>query len=358
MKIIAYHLPQFHEIEENNRWWGKGFTEWTNTKKSKPLYKGHNQPREPLDENYYNLLDKKTMEWQQKISTENGVYGFCYYHYWFNGSKILEKPVENLLNWKDIKQNFCFCWANHDWKKTWNGTQEMLMKQEYGQKKEWKEHFEYLVKFFKDERYIKLQNKPLFVLYRAKDIIDCDEMISFWNELALENGFAGIYIVESLNVKNETSILKNSIGVTLREPNYSMVNLNIIQKVINKLKREYLSIPTKYDYEKLCKSSLKLSKKFKASEKALFLGSFVGWDNTPRHSIRGRVAEKSTPEKFKKYLSKQIKLSEELKQKDKIIFLNAWNEWAEGMYLEPDKKIGFGFLKALKEALNQKKESK
>ncbi|MGL5963174.1 MAG: glycosyltransferase WbsX family protein [Fusobacteriaceae bacterium] len=356
MKIIAYYLPQFHEVEENNTWWGKGFTEWTNTRKTKPLYKGHNQPKEPLNDNYYNLLDKETMEWQQKISTENGVYGFCYYHYWFKGKKLLEKPIENLLKWKDINQKFCFCWANHDWKKTWNGTQEMLMKQEYGIQKDWESHFNYLLQFFKDERYIKINNKPIFMLYRAKDILNCEEMINFWNNLATKNGFSGIYIIESLNLKNEKSYLKNSKAVALREPNYSMINLNIAQKFINKIKREYFSEPSKYNYSNLCKSSIKLLEKIEISNKAVFFGSFVGWDNTPRHSIRGRIAENSTPEEFKKYISQQIRISKTKKIEEQIIFLNAWNEWAEGMYLEPDKRFKYGFLNALKEALEENKE--
>lgn len=350
MKIIAYYLPQFHEIKENNEWWGKGFTEWTNTKKSRSLYKNHYQPREPLNDNYYNLLDKETVKWQQEISTKNGIDGFCYYHYWFSGKKILEKPAENLLGWKEIRQNFCFCWANHDWKKTWNGTQEMLLKQEYGDEKEWEIHFEYLLQFFLDDRYIKIDGKPIFMLYRANEISRCNEMVEYWNKLALENGLPGIYVIESLNSKNEKPMLKTSDAITLREPNYSMVNINVVKKIINKIKRDYFSIPSKYNYKKLCKNSLKLQQKIKNLEKKdIHYGSFVGWDNTPRHSVRGRVAVNATPHIFKEYILNQIKIFKNRNQKEKIIFLNAWNEWAEGMYLEPDKVYRDEFLKVIKE---------
>ncbi len=189
MKILAYYLPQFHEIEENNKWWGKGFTEWTNVKKGKKLFKTQNQPFVPLNNNYYNLLNKETVKWQTELAKKYGVYGFCYYHYWFEGKKLLEKPVENLLKWKNIDQKFCFCWANHSWKKTWNGLNEILMEQKYGNEDSWNKHFDYLLQFFKDERYIKIDNKPIFMIFKLKDIKDINEMLDFFNKKCIENGF-------------------------------------------------------------------------------------------------------------------------------------------------------------------------
>ena len=193
MKIIAFYLPQFHNIPENDEWWGNGFTEWTNVKKAKPIFEGHQQPKVPLNNNYYNLLDDNVKVWQADLAKKYGVYGFCYYHYWFNGKMLLEKPMEQMLENKEVDIPFCISWANEPWTKAWVGDEKkMLIAQEYGQEEEWKEHFMYLLPFFKDERYIKKDGKPFFIFYRP-DIVPCmKEMIDLWNRLAKENGLNGI----------------------------------------------------------------------------------------------------------------------------------------------------------------------
>ena len=349
MRIIAYYLPQFHEVKENNEWWGKGFTEWVNIKNAKKLYSRHIQPKIPLNNYYYNLMDKETVIWQTKLATEYGVDGFCYYHYWFNGRKILEKPAENLLKWKEIKQNFCFCWANHDWRRTWNGTNEILIKQTYGNIEEWQEHFSYLLPFFKDKRYIKINNKPIFMIFSSKDIKD-EERINFYDKKCKESGFDGIYIIESLNLKNENSHLKGSEAVVLREPSIGWDSQNIFIKIIHQLKRKfrknYLYFPAKYIFSFISKKSLEYAQNFK-SEKKVFLGSFTEWDSTPRHGRRGYIIEHRNTEEFKEYLNSQFEIA--LKKKIDYIFMNAWNEWAEGMYLEPDENNKFYYLEIIKE---------
>ena len=192
MKIIAFYLPQFHDIPENDEWWGKGFTEWVNVKKAQPLYKGHEQPRIPMNENYYNLLDDNVKIWQANIAKEYGIYGFCYYHYWFGGKLLLEKPMEQMLANPKVDIPFCISWANEPWTKAWVNESKVLIPQFYGGKKEWKEHFDYLLPFFKDNRYIKEDNKPLFIIYRA-EVIDClNDMLDYWTELARQNGFSGM----------------------------------------------------------------------------------------------------------------------------------------------------------------------
>ncbi|EHO80254.1 glycosyltransferase WbsX family protein [Fusobacterium ulcerans] len=352
MKIIAYYLPQFHEIEENNLWWGKGFTEWRNVKNGKKLFRRHNQPLKPLNDNYYNLLDKKTVEWQTKLGNEYGIYGFCYYHYWFKGKKILEKPAENLLKWKEIKQNFCFCWANHSWKKTWNGLNELLIKQEYGLEEDWQEHFNYLEDFFSDERYIKIDDRPVFLIYQPEDILKFNEMINFFDKECKKIGYSGIYIIESKNnLKNLNLSSVKSSAMVLREPNCCLTKRNIFQKVTQRLKnnfsKNYLYFVQKYKYEEFIKKSIDISKEF-LNEKT-YPGIFTGWDNTPRHGRRGHVIEGNTPELFKEYLLEQKKI---MKEKNiEYIFLNAWNEWAEGMYLEPDEKFKYDYLKTIKKAI-------
>ena len=195
MNVVAFYLPQFHAIPENDEWWGEGFTEWTNMKKAKPLFEGHNQPRVPFGENYYNLLDSKTLRWQVDLANKYGIGGFCFYHYWFDGHMLLEKPVEMFLADKSLELPFCICWANEHWTNQWvSGENKVLIEQRYGGEAEWREHFEYLLPYFKDNRYIRVDGKPLIVLYRP-EIVDClPEMLACWRKLAVENGLGGLTI--------------------------------------------------------------------------------------------------------------------------------------------------------------------
>ena len=259
-KIIAFHLPQFHCIPENDEWWGEGFTEWTNTKKATPLYKGHYQPREPYKDNYYNLLDKESIKWQTDTAKKHGIYGFCYYHYWFNGKLLLEKPVEILLNEKDIEFPFCLCWANEPWTRAWDGGEkEVIMPQSYGNEENWEKHINYLLQFFKDERYIKIDNKPVFVIYRSNNINRCDELISYWNEKCVENGFNGIYLIEEINTFQDKPILKLSQAVLEFEPMLTVNNkASLVTKLNRRIKRvlrDKVNIKTldTYDYDKIWK---------------------------------------------------------------------------------------------------------
>lgn len=359
MKIIAWHLPQFHTIPENDKWWGKGFTEWTNTKKAKPLFKGHQQPKEPLNDNYYNLLDKETMKWQAKISEENGIYGFCYYHYWFNGKMLLEKPVENLLEWKEINQKFCFSWANEPWSRTWSGqNKKVLMPQEYGSEKEWEEHFNYLLKFFKDERYIRVEEKPLFLIYRTENIPNCTEMIGYWKELALKNDLKGLHIVETLNNFQSETKCENSDALVYMEPMLTVreisKNKSILWKIKNKIVSKIQNVK-KLDYDYLWKIILDRNY-IELKNKKQYLGSFISWDNTARKGKKGLVVTGSTPEKFEFYMKEQIENTEKIDSE--FIFINAWNEWAEGTYLEPDKENGDTYLNKIKKLTQNIKEKK
>lgn len=350
MKIIAYYLPQFHEVKENNIWWGENFTEWTNTKKMRPLFKGHYQPKEPFEDNYYNLLDKKSVEWQSNIADKYNIYGFCYYHYWFSGDKILEKPAENLLKWKEIKQKFCFCWANHDWKKSIKGKTEILKRQTYGDEDEWEKHFLYLVDFFNDVRYIKIQNKPVFVLYDTLKIKRYNERILYYNKRCIDYGFDGIYIIESINSINGKKISNDSQAVVLREPIISMTSIGIGQRVQNIIKRRVLKVPVKYSYEKIFRRMVSSFESVNWDTK-VYPGTFIDWDNTPRHGKAGSLIINKTPEIFEKYL--RIHKSIMKKKSVDYIFINAWNEWAEGMYLEPDKKNKFTYLEIIKKVANE-----
>ena len=198
MKKFAYYLPQYHTIPENDEWWGKGFTEWTNVKKAKPLFRGHQQPVHPLDGNYYILDNPNVLKWQAQLALKYGIDGMIFYHYYFCGKKLLEKPAEILLNNTDIPMHFFFCWANHDWYRSWEGSKALLMQQKYGGIEEWENHFQYLLPFFKDERYEKKDNKPIFMLYKC-EFNEKYEMISYFNKRCIESGFDGISVIETFN---------------------------------------------------------------------------------------------------------------------------------------------------------------
>jgi len=344
MRILAFYLPQFHEIHENNEWWGKGFTDWTNVKKAKPLIKNQNQPREPLNDNYYDLSNIEVMKWQSNIAQEHGIYGFCYYHYWFDGKLLLEKPLENMLSDSEVTIPFCFSWANEPWARTWDGKdKDVLMAQTYGGEKEWKEHFDYLLNFFKDERYIKIENKPMMVIYKTMHIPNIEEMCLYWHDLAINNGFDGIHIVETLGGVQSKPFLNISKAAIEFEPNLTMAtHNNFILKILRRLKKLFNRGIYTFDYDNIWNKILK--RDIRRFDKKIYLGAFVDWDNTARKGYKGVVYNGSTPEKFGKYISNQIKRSEE----ESFIFINAWNEWAEGTYLEPDKIYKFDYLKSIK----------
>lgn len=349
-KVIAYYLPQFYETDYNNKWWGNGFTEWVHVKAAKPLYTGHSQPRIPLNNNYYNLLDKKTVTWQTELANQYGIDGFAYYHYWFEGKLLLEKPAENLLQWKDINQKFFFFWANHTWYQAKNGKKKILIEQTDGGEKDWINHYEYMKQFFSDARYIKIDNKPVLGIYSINMLEDPDSMINLWNQLAINDGYAGVFIIENKIKKNEKSQCNNSNAIVVRQPLIALneFNLKFYKRVIRKIRKFFLPIPKKpqkIPYSLICNLEKNYSVKTFKKE---YLGCSVGWDNTPRHGNFGQVFTNSSPQLFKETLKILLKKSEQ-KEND-FIFINAWNEWAEGMYLEPDEENQYGYLEAIRDA--------
>lgn len=368
MKIIAFYLPQYHCFPENDKWWGKGFTEWTNVKKAVPLFKGHYQPRIPLNKNYYNLLDVAAIKWQSDLAKKYGVYGFCYYHYWFDGHMLMEKPMELMLQNKEIDLPFCICWANENWTKAWaDHSKKVLISQTYGDKKDWEKHFYYLLQFMKDRRYIYINDRPVLVIYRPELIPTLREMLCYWNSLAEENGLKGItYMYQqcdydhtkdengdlfSFGIEYQPSRIKGYDKNLPRKQQQSCTLPVMIRKTRNLLVNRFGLKQTKgssvwYDYDDAWRRILKL----KPKDAKMIPGAFVDWDNTPRYKSKGSLYWGVTPEKFQKYLSLQIKHAKEVYKKD-MIFMFAWNEWGEGGYLEPDEKYGYGMLRAIRNAL-------
>ena len=376
MKTIAFFVPQYHQIPLNDKYWGEGFTEWVNVKNSKPLFEGHVQPKVPLNDNYYNLLDRETKLWQRDLAKKYGIYGFCYYHYWFNGKMLLEKPCEQILEDKEIDLPFCFCWANEAWSMEWTGKKTVIMPQFYGEKKEWKEHWDYLLPFLKDSRYIKQDGKPLFVIYRPESISCLTPMLSYWRELALEAGFPGIvFASQSPEFLYNKDLDHSQIDFDIEyEPGTSKKNManpklegikEVRRKIMRFCERHFGWDLRRYGQSAIQKVTNMQRPDYDATWKNILTRpphseksvpcAFVNWDNSPRYHERGQVYIGATPEKFKKYYSQQIKRTKEVYNKD-FMFLFAWNEWGEGGYLEPDVENGYGYLEAVSDALKENGE--
>lgn len=360
MKIIAFYLPQYHEIKENNEWWGKGFTEWTNVKNAAPTFKGQNMPRVPLNNNYYDLTNVDSLIWQANLAKKYGIYGFAYYHYWSTGNMLLEKPAEIMLANKEVDIPFCFSWANHTWTRCWaDKSDETLWEQKYGDESDWIKHFNYLLPFFKDDRYIKIDGKPVMIIYNPNNVPEFKEMFILWKEMALENGLKGIYFMNQENTydmyKNPNDILFDaSIEFQMNKAVRIFMKNNPVfafERITNRIADRIPFLQNKfttmhYTYDQIWKIILKQ----KPTSEKHFPGAFVDWDNTPRRKNRGQVCIGANPEKFRYYLTKQIKKAKE-EYKKNYLFMFAWNEWGESGYLEPDEKYGYGMLEAVRDSL-------
>lgn len=352
--IIAMYLPQFHEIPENNTWWGNGHTEWVSCKKSKPLFKGHNQPRVPLNGNYYNLLDAQTQIEQARIAKKYGVYGFCYYHYWFSGKQLLEKPMKNMLNNKEIDMPFCISWANHSWSNsTGRKNRNILIEQTYGSQDDWVQHFNYLKKIFSDSRYIKIDGRPMLVIYDAVNIHCWDNMKKTWDALAKEEGWDGLYYVTTLKHEIDVNFSKEKKFDAQFEyqPTFSLAKAKKmdyakwynIKRVICK---DILNIPCRIKYDKVWD---RVFSQTPQNGIKTFLGAYNDWDTTARWGSKGIVHIGASPEKFRRYIHRQLSRSREMSSD--FLFVTAWNEWSEGAYLEPDEKHGYAYLEAIKQSI-------
>ncbi len=361
MKVIALYLPQFHEFPENNRWWGEGYTEWTAVKKAEPVFKGHIQPKHP-EGGYYDLVkdQPETFIRQAELAKEYGIYGFSFYQYYFKGKMLMEKPMEILRSHPEVDIRYCITWANETWTRTWYGLDEdILMKQEYGNEEDWRHHFLYNLNFFKDERYIKKDNKPVFMIYRTFDIDCLKEMKEKWDSWAKEEGFDGIFWIGGKTAGEAEKREGLLDAYYYFEPGYTLKHdLGKFRSLIYNVKvaagtvrNRFLSkggqkilerrIPVDWIYERI------ISREYRDNE---YPGIIAEWDNTPRRGYKGLVYTGTKGSKLKKAL-KFLKEREELK--DSFIFLNAWNEWGEGAMIEPTLEKGREYLNAVKEALSE-----
>ncbi len=370
IQFLAYYLPQYHPIPENDLWWGNGFTEWTNVTKAKPLFKGHYQPILPADLGFYDLRLPEIQEQQALLAKEYGVDGFIYYQYWFgNGKMLLEKPAEAMLKNKNIVLPFCFCWANETWKGIWHGLDnpDTLIEQTYQGEQDYMEYFNYLLAFFQDERYIKIDNKPMFHVYRFDDIPNHEAFITIFNELAIVNGFDGIHFIATIcsDIVLNNKFIYGKVGVDVfMRMRYGQEilffkkgNFAKIERKLKKVVREYLKLdnhidsrskPLIFDYKKGVE---KMNMTFNSEKHIPCV--FPNWDNTARSGNKAMIFKNATPETWKVQLESTV--SELLKKSNRpeIVVIKSWNEWAEGNHLEPDAKFGLKWLQAIKEVKEQ-----
>lgn len=372
MKVIPMYLPQFHRIPENDKWWGEGFTEWTNMKKARSLFDGHYQPRIPLNNNYYDLTNVDVIRWQCKIAKDHGIYGFCFYHYWFNGHLLLEKPMELFLENKDIDLNFCISWANENWTNQWvSNNNKILIGHNFDDEEDWINHFNYLLPFFKDSRYIREEGKPLMIIYVPHHIGKLNKMLALWNKMAIDNNFPGMkFLYQNVKSHFDKTMDKSlfdygiefqpgfaSFSNTSKRNQLLMIWAPKISAWLQKNLGIHLGIfhqkdkVTITDYHETWRKILGRD----PDVKNMIPSAFVDWDNTPRRNTRGSVMIGATPEGFKNYFKQLTKKTRDIYKTDKL-FVFAWNEWAEGGYLEPDEKFKYGYLEAIKEVLMEENE--
>ena len=359
MNTIAFHLPQYHPTPDNDRWWGKGFTEWTNVTKAKPLFEGHYQPHLPADLGFYDLRLPESRAAQAELAKQYGLDGFCYYHYWFNGRRILERPVADILKLGEPDFPFCLCWANENWTRKWDGLdQELLLEQMYSPEDDLA-HIRSLLPVFADRRYIKVDGKPLFLVYRSARLPDASATMARWRQEAEKFGLPGLFLVRVESFADEQGDPRSQgfdvaleFQPFLRDPWSLQVNRrkwwhrkklgtgerafsdHLVIKYSDLAKRAMAMTPPDYPYVRsVC----------------------PGFDNTARKQTRGVIFTDSTPEVYEKWLSHVVAQSLEAEARNgkesSFVFINAWNEWAEGNHLEPCRRWGHAYLEATRRAL-------
>ncbi len=362
-RVIAFYLPQYHPFKENDEWWGKGFTEWTNVAKAKPLFRGHYQPKIPADLGFYDLRVPEVREEQARLAREAGIEGFCYWHYWFHGHELMERPFWEVVNSGKPDFPFCIGWANETWKsKMWNkdgslaeGT-KILIEQTYSEEDDIA-HFNKLLPVFKDHRYIKVDGKPLVFIHIGLDLPE--HTISIWRKMAIENGLSGIHFVGRLaggeykNMDDGIELLKRKGFDAVKIP--KLIGLYRSESLISKLKSEiksffcYNGCRHVFTYNEIIRRILNNNYDCKED---VYPTIYPNWDHSARGGRNTLIVINSTPQLFKDYVVKVFDSVKDKNDQHKIVFLKSWNEWGEGNYLEPDLMFGDSYLRALNESIS------
>jgi lipopolysaccharide biosynthesis protein len=335
-RLIAYYLPQFHPIPENDSWWGKGFTEWTNVTKAQPLFAGHYQPHLPTDFGFYDLRVRETRREQIRVAQEYGIDGFCYHFYWFSGRRILEQPVEDMLHDSKSDMPFCLCWANENWTRRWDAADhEVLIAQQYLPDDDL-EFIKSVEPYFRDPRYIRVDGKPLLVVYRAQHLPDAKRSAGIWRDYCRAVGIGEIHLSAALTHGNDDyAQFGFDSGVEFPPHNIKLQNINTELAFLDVFKGSAMQ------FADVARTFLK-----RAHPGRVFKTVFPSWDNAARTANRAVLMLNGTPENYEYWLSETLDLARRQNQGDALVFINAWNEWAEGCHLEPDRRYGRAFLDA------------
>lgn len=337
IRLIAFYLPQFYPTAENNQWWGNGFTEWTNVAKAKPLFKGHYQPKIPADLGFYDLRLPEVREQQVELAREAGIEGFCYWHYWFAGRRLLDRVFNEVVESGKPDFPFCLCWANHSWyKKTWESTKSdlLLIEQTYPGIQDYENHFYALLPSFKDKRYMKMNGRLIFGIFESDLIPSFNEMREVWERLAKDNGLPGFYFfglcqgedrLEKVNEKNYDTVVYEHMKTAFK-------SCNIFSKIL----KHYLHRPNTLNYSQYSKYTIQ----FLQSHTSLTPCLLPNFDHSPRSGLYGWILKDSTPDKWYHLCYTVREIIENRRNENNLVFIKAWNEWGEGNYLEPDLKYG------------------
>lgn len=359
-RAIAYYLPQFHPIPENDQWWGRGFTEWTNTAKARPLFPGHYEPHVPSDLGFYNLRLPEAREAQAQMAREYGLEGFCYYHYWFGGKRLLERPFNEVLASGKPDLPFCLCWANETWSGIWHGEpRRVLIEQTYPGEADYERHFEAVLPALKDKRAIKVEGKPVFIIYSPRLLPDALAFTRLWRKLAEKAGLPGLYLIGLANRNGpdgkvwrheehgfDGASVKNT-GLAANSESNRWV------RKFRRTKRRLLGQPPNvYDYAKAIEHFVLEE----CRETKVYPCAIPNWDNSPRSGTRGLILHNSTPELWRRHLRQVLAQVEHKPDDHRILFVKSWNEWAEGNHLEPDLKFGHQYLEVLRDELKIRRD--
>ncbi len=352
-RLIAFYLPQFHPIPENDEWWGRGFTEWTNAARATPMFRGHYQPHVPADLGFYDLRVPETRRQQADIARAYGVEAFCYYHYWFDGRQMLERPFNEVLGSGQPDFPFCLCWANHTWSGVWAGAPDrVLVEQTYPGEADHRRHFAALLSAFRDPRYVRVRGKPIFLIYRPRDVPDCSGVMRLWRELARDAGLPGLHLVgsnvvvgERVETRPPSDFGLDAWTTALLPPPREWVSRRQPIKWLHAQLTERGNRPTVYEYERIALHLLGPEMPGVANYPCLI----PNWDNTPRSGEAGMVYHNATPELFARQAREALARIQGRDPEENFVFIKSWNEWAEGNHLEPDLRFGLGFLEAIRE---------
>lgn len=357
VRPIAFYLPQFHPIPENDEWWGAGFTEWRNVVRAKPLFRGHYQPHLPADLGFYDLRLPETREAQAAMAREYGIHGFCYYHYWFNGRRLLERPFDEVLKSGKPDFPFCLCWANENWTRAWDGfDRKVLLRQDYSDEDDLA-HIRHFLPALADPRYIRLGGKPLLLVYNVLRLPNPQKTAEIWRNEAIRQGVGDLCLARVDRFgdfdENLVDVARHGFDVAVEfHPNGRLKPPRFGWRLRRVFHRLNLQVGGRigshlYDYATVAAAAVGLPR-----PKHRWLRCVMpSWDNTSRRRSGASVYRHSTPEKYKWWLEQVIEQELEACPQEPTIFINAWNEWAEGCHLEPDLKFGRAYLEATRDAL-------